>query len=240
MLIRALIVVLAMLNVGVALWWITQGGAAPAVPVPAARAGVATLELLPTPAAAPVPGPPLEAAATESEPSPATATAVAETPAAPAAAAVAQQCLSLGPFADRDAAQAALERAGAQALRPRLRESAADGASNYRVMLPAAASREEAQATVKRIVEAGIGDYYVIAQGEEANAIALGQYRQREGAERRQAALVAAGFPAQLVASGGQSRWWIDATLAAGTTAAALQARSGAPGQRSLECARLR
>ena len=123
-----------------------------------------------------------------------------------------------------------------------LREVADAGATRYRVLLPPAASREEAQATVKRIVAAGVSDYYIMAQGEEANAIALGQYRNREGADRRLAALSAAGFKATMVASGGDgsAQWWLDATLADGTGAAAVRQRTGAAQQRSLECARLR
>jgi hypothetical protein len=276
MLTRALIVVLAILNLGVALWWMLRGEPAPAPPPP--TTGVAQLQLLPaganaststataaagTPAAAalddvtPAPVPPPPAAAQTPAPaaeSPA-ATAVAPAPAAapPApAAAVAQppapvpaapaQCVSLGPFTDRAAAQAAQAKAGGTLRGARLREVADAGATRYRVVLPAAASREDAQATVKRIVAAGLSDYYIIANGEEANAMALGQYRNREGAERRMAALSAAGFNARLIASGGDgsAQWWLDATLAPPADASAARQRSGAAQQRSLDCARVR
>jgi cell division protein FtsN len=266
MLTRALIVVLAILNLGVALWWMLRGEPAPAPPPP--TKGVAQLQLLPatasaptgastasTPAAAlddvtpaPVPSPPAaalaEAPAAESPaatavapaPAPAVAQAPAPMPAAPA------QCVSLGPFTDRAAAQAAQAKAGGTLRGARLREVADAGATRYRVVLPAAASREDAQATVKRIVAAGLSDYYIIANGEEANAIALGQYRNREGAERRMAALSAAGFNARLIASGGDgsAQWWLDATLAPPADASAARQRSGAAQQRSLDCARVR
>jgi len=229
MLNRFLIVVLAILNVGVALWWMAPRAPEPQPPEPA-ETGVARLELV-----AP-------------EALPATA-AVAATPAAeatepPAAAAdsTAERCLSLGPFADKARAQAAVATLGADLLRPHLREVPPRAASSYRVILPPAATREEAQATAKRIADAGFGDYFVMGQGEEANAIALGQYRSREGAERRQSALVEAGFPAQLLASGGEeaSSWWLDAAHAGTVSAAALQRRSGAQRQQVLDCARLR
>lgn len=279
MLTRALIVVLVILNLGVALWWLLRGeqvSAPPASPV-----GVAQLEVLPatqapaaaatplnaapalqdvTPTAAPVAPPQATAAAPATAVADAPApTAVASAPApapvaaapAPAAAPAAvtatptptpAHCVSLGPFADRAAAQAAQSRAGGALRGARLREVADAGATRYRVLLPPAASREEAQATVKRIVAAGVSDYYIIAQGEETNAIALGQYRNREGADRRLAALSAAGFKATMVASGGDgsAQWWLDATLADGTDAAVARQRSGAAQQRSLECARLR
>ena len=282
MLTRALIVVLAILNVGVALWWMLRGEPVPTPPAEPPT-GVARLQLLDTPnaAAAPVPSaaqpaaastaladatpaPPKPAAPTTPAPAappPAPSTAPApsnvpapstasvapavgrptETPPAPAPPAP-LQCISLGPFADRDTAMAAQGNAGTLLQRSRLREVAKPGASStYRVMLPAAASREEAQATVKRIAAAGISDYYIMAQGEDTNAIALGQYRNREGAERRMAALAAAGFSARLVGgAAGTAQWWVDAALAGQATPSAARQRSGAAQQRSLECAGLR
>jgi len=279
MLTRALIVVLVILNLGVALWWLLRGE--PVSAPPASPVGVAQLEVLPatqappaaatplnaapalqdvTPAAAPVAPPQATAAApataladapaptaVASAPAPAPVAAVPAPAAAPAAVTATPtptpaHCVSLGPFADRAAAQAAQSRAGGALRGSRLREVVDAGATRYRVLLPPAASREEAQATVKRIVAAGVSDYYIIAQGEETNAIALGQYRNREGADRRLAALGAAGFKATMVASGGDgsAQWWLDATLADGTDAAVARQRSGAAQQRSLECARLR
>jgi len=281
MLTRALIVVLVILNLGVALWWLLRGE--PASEPPASPAGVAQLEVLPstqtptttvaspdatpalqpalqdvTPASAPVAQPPVPVSApatavadtssprpAASVPAPAPVAAAPAPPAVPApitARPAPAQCVSLGPFADRTAAQAAQSRAGAALRGAKLREVADAGATRYRVLLPPAASREAAQATVKRIVAAGVSDYYIIAQGEDTNAIALGQYRNREGADRRLAALSAAGFKATMVASGGDgsAQWWLDATLADGTDAAVARQRSGAAQQRSLECARLR
>ncbi len=234
MLTRFLIVVLAILNVGVALWWLTPRAAAPE-PAEPAETGVATLELV-TPDTVP--------AATAPVPDNAAAAApAAKEAAAPASAtATSEHCLSLGPFADKEQAQAAVTALGAALLRSHLREVPPKAASSYRVFLPPAASREEAQATTKRLTDAGIGDFFIMGQGEEANAIALGQYRSREGAERRQNALAEAGFPAQLVASGGAetSSWWLDMAHAGTAQAAALQARSGAQRAQALDCARLR
>ncbi|KAG0751193.1 hypothetical protein G6F24_014552 [Rhizopus arrhizus] len=141
----------------------------------------------------------------------------------------------------RAAAPAAPGKAGNAISQVRLREQpAASGSARYRVLLPAAANREEAQATVKRIGAAGLSDYYIISQGEDINAVALGQYRNREGAERRVAAVQAAGFQPRLVASGDAGQWWLEGQLAAGTQPAQAQQRSGAAQSRSLECTRLR
>ncbi|PPT55434.1 sporulation protein [Xanthomonas arboricola] len=302
MYVRALIVVLIVLNAGVALWWALQPAPA-AVTAPPQPAGVARLEVLPStaaaspaapgeaseagmvpaaavtapsdaPAPAPAPAPastqtqtqtPTAAAAASSSidaaaakvaatsqtspqvppptkvaptPNEVAAVAIKPSPAVPTPAAAPERCASLGPYAARADADAALARLRGQATRTRVREDKDAGVSTFRVMLPNVGDRAAAQALVKRIAAAGMGDYYVIAQGED-NTIALGQYQSRERAERRQASLVGAGFPAQLLPSGtGQSRWWIDvrSTAAIGT----LQGTAGATRQRSLDCAALR
>ncbi|MBZ3927545.1 SPOR domain-containing protein [Xanthomonas citri] len=286
MYVRALIVVLIVLNAGVALWWALQPPPAPPS-APPQPTGVARLGLLPTaartgsgsaaesastapstasgPASMPTPTPQAvagpstptsaaptsattaaaeaprgaseaaaNAAATPANGVAATAAQASPTPSPPAA----ERCASLGPFAARADADAALARVRGQASRASVREDKDAGISTFRVMLPNVGDRAAAQALVKRIAAAGMGDYYVIAQGED-NTVALGQYQSRERAERRQASLVGAGFPAQLVPSGnGQSRWWIDVRTSAATSA--LQGAAGATRQRSLDCAALR
>ncbi len=282
MLTRALIVVLAILNLGVACWWLLRDAPQPPAPAPQ-PAGVAELRWVPggvdataaAEASAAAPTAPLM----EREPAAKTAVAATSVPATPAQPEVAKpqvaeatpvaaaakpvtppapapapekpvtppvaaeppRCIALGPFADRAAASSAQGKAGNVISQVRLREQpAASGSARFRVMLPAAASREEAQATVKRIVAAGLSDYYIISQGEDINAVALGQYRNREGAERRMAAVQAAGFQPRLVASGDAGQWWLEGQLAAGTQPAQAQQRSGAAQSRSLECTRLR
>ena len=267
MLTRLLIVLLAILNVGVALWWMAPR-AEPVAAVPRAEPGVATLEVLPAPAAenTAVAAPPAAAVAATAAAAPLIAAPVAAAKpaeAAPAPAAVATstvqappaeakpaepkpaaavQCASLGPYASQAQAQAALAALGADAARPRLREVPGKAANSYRVLIAPAASREEAQATAKRIVDAGFSDYFIVSQGEEANAVALGQYRNREGAERRLATLTAAGFPAKLAASGTEiaPSWWVDAAAAGTATPASLKQRAAAAQQQSLDCVRLR
>lgn len=259
MLIRFLIVALAILNLGVALWWMTPRPAPAAAP-DVRETGVATLELVPMDAvgaAAPAVPAPTGAAATPAAatpaPSPATAPdaarAAATATATPAAAVSApppppppqQQCASFGPFPSREQAQAAQAALRADLSRSQLREVQPKAAS-YRVLTAPAASREEAQAMARRIVEAGFSDYFIIAQGEDANAVALGQYRNREGAERRLATLVAAGFPARIVGNGVEAAasWWLDVAHADTASAADLHKRSGAAQRQALECARLR
>lgn len=292
MLVRALLVVLTILNLGVALWWATQPQTPPAVPMPAVPAGVATLQLVQAPApgassatttaaspaattadpdlgastaAGPTPGVPAadaprSAAVAAANTAPATvaaapsapaASAPATTPAKPASAdpqvaatdpAAAPVCLSLGPYPDRAAAEAAVATLGGGAPRPRLREVGDGDATSFRVVLPTIGGEDGIKAAVERIVAAGIRDYYPLRQGDAGNAIALGQYRSREGAERRQAELARAGFNADLIPSGGsgQPQWWLDLRASNAAQAAAVRRQLGAARQRTLDCATLR
>ncbi|WP_295921986.1 SPOR domain-containing protein [uncultured Xanthomonas sp.] len=280
MLVRALLVVLTILNLGVAVWWAMQPPTPPSVPMPAVPAGVATLQLVneapasaaaPTPpAAAPVAAPadaqgdtavaadtvgavpaqadapaaptavPATAPAAPAAPAPAPTQAQAEPAAQPAADTAV--CLSLGPYPDRDAAQAVVAALAPGAPRPRLREAADSDATSFRVILPTIGGEDGLKQATERIVAAGIRDYYPLRQGDAGNAIALGQYRSREGAERRRQELARAGFNADLIPSGGsgQSRWWLDLRTDSAAQAAALRRQLGAARQRSMDCATLR
>jgi hypothetical protein len=283
MLVRALLVVLTILNLGVALWWATQPQRPAAAPMPVLPAGVATLHLMPAsasvaqaaspapaaavavampamaaavaptvvapppvapaadvPATAAVPAITAPAAVAAGAPPPLKTPSVAAAPAAePAAPPV---CLSLGPYPDRAAAETAAAALGAAAPRPRLREVGDADATSFRVLLPTIGGEDGVKAAVDRIVAAGIRDYFPIRQGDAGNAIALGQYRSREGAERRKAELARAGFNVDLIASGGsgQSRWWLDLRTDSAAQAAALRRQLGAQRQRHLDCATLR
>lgn len=237
--IRALIVLLVVLNLGVAAWWITRPEAPPA-PLPPQPEGVPRLRLLSestapaavTPATVDTQAPaPLSVAAP-----PAATPAAAEPPSGPS------QCYSLGPFADATAANAAAARIGGQALRKRPREAPGKSASGYNVYLPPSADRDTAQALAQRIGAAGFDDYLVISSGDLTNGVALGRYRSREGAQRRQSALAAAGFAAQLQPIGqeGAAQWWLDVEAPAGIAGPQLKALAATAQSRSLDCAALR
>lgn len=228
---RALIVVLVALNLGVAAWWLLR----PAPPVPSppvSDQGGVDLKLLPMPASA-VPAT-IAAASDTATDAPLAVEATDADGAAPGDTSVAPaSCLRLGPFRDRDAAQVAQAGLGALLRDSAIQEEAAD-AAGYRVLLPPQPDRAQAQAVADRIAAAGFQDFLILRQGAEVNAIALGTYRGRETAERRAAALRAAGFPAEIHAQGasGASRWWLD-----GATADAAAVRAAFPGAQDRDCA---
>ena len=98
-----------------------------------------------------------------------------------------------------------------------------------------------AQAKALEIAGAGIKDYYVVAQGPQANAIMLGRYGGEDNAQRRIAELRAKGIEAQVQPpQDAKPQSWVDVVAAPGFGFAAAQARIGATGVRPLDCATLR
>lgn len=231
MLIRAVMVLLVVLNLGTAAWWLSRPPAPAPVP-PAQRAGVPRLKLL-SEVAKPVTTAPVAPVVAEvAPPAPAVTTEPVKLPV----------CFSLGPFADRAAADAAIAKLAAQVTRAVPREAPGRAATGYSVSMAPAADRAAAQAIAQRIGAAGFDDFLIVNTGEQANSIALGRYGSRESAERRQSALKAAGFDARIEALGaeGTAQWWLDASAPTGTAASQLRGIAGAAQSRSLDCARLR
>ena len=247
MILRAAIVFLLILNLGVAAWWLGGDGLRAVPSVSPARAEEPGLRLVDEPVAPP----PAVASATRAsaasagsskpapvEPAKAPAPAPVATATAPATATPGALCLSFGPFADaasRDAARPRLQML-AQALVAR--DAQVRSTRGWRVYMPPLASREAAQQMVERIKAAGINDWYIIANGSEANSIALGRYGSEESARRRLAQLTGKGFAARAEPLGETPpQWWLDARLPADASRATLAAI--APSQ-PLDCARLR
>ena len=197
MILRALIVLLVVINLGIAAWWAARAPVPPS-PVAEAPAGVPRLQLL---SEAPRPAPP---------PAPAPGSTVV-LPVAASVEPTPTQCFSFGPYATPAALRRAHERVQSQALLTRVREVANGQASGWRVFAPPLPSRAEAQALADRMTAAGFEDLLVMADGSEANAIALGRYRSEVAARRRQTALQAAGFTAQVAPLGDvATQGWID------------------------------
>lgn len=228
---RALIVLLLILNLGVAAWWWLRPQP-PAPPVPVQPTGVPRLQLLG------------EGARPRLSTSPPAATADganASEPEASAPAATTQlRCYAFGPFADQPAADAA--RAGLQPLVARLtlRTQAQRATGAWNVLLPPLPDRAAAQAMAQRIDAAGFKDYYVIAQGESANGIALGRFGSEDSARRHQTALQAAGFPVQVQAPAGAAvRYWLDAQATAAFDPAVARGRIAAAQAQPVDCSTL-
>ena len=238
---RALLLLLLVLNVGVAAWWLLRPADAP--PAMVAAPAAPRLRLVGEPMPAAIRSAPLSAPATLRTPAAPASVATATSPVPPATmqreavTAETTRCLRLGPFASDDALAHA--QAAVQPLATRMRTATVPASTRgWRVWLPPLADRDAAQAMAARIAAAGFSDYYVMPNGAEANSIALGRYGNEDSALRRQAQLQAAGFAAQAQALGATTRW-IDIAIPAATDDADLRANSGAAQSRALDCARL-
>lgn len=234
MILRAAIVFLLILNLGVAAWWLGGAGSR----APASVNAVDTLQPGLRLVNEPVPAAPVVASPAPASPSIPATPATAEQPVAPPAPAVATGlCLSFGPFADAAARDAVRPRLQALSQKLVARDAQARSARGWRVYLPPLASRAEAQALVERIKAGGINDWYIIANGDEANSIALGRYGSEASARRREAQLAAKGFTARAEPLGDTPpQWWLDARFAPEASRAALAAIAPS---RPLDCARL-
>jgi hypothetical protein len=226
---RALIVLLAVLNLGVAAWWLFRPEPAPAA-ADAAPSAVARLQLASErPDLRPVPAPQIPTP----DPAPGDNTA-AELPAP-------ERCLRFGPFADAAALEAARAALAPRALRLRSREEREGGGRGWRVYLPAAADRATADATAERLRASGFSDLLVVADGTEANSIALGRFTSEARAQAHATALQAAGFAARAEALGeARTTRWIELAVAADTDPAALQRSVPAARSSRIDCAGLR
>ncbi len=238
MTLRASLVLLVVLNLGVALWWALRSDAPPA-PAEEAPSGIARLQLLserPERRTASLPAP-TDAKAGTTLPETAPDTTATTPPPAPTAP---ERCFSAGPFPDTATLDAARVGLAPMASRLRSREIRENGGRGWRVYLPAAGDRTAADANAQRLRGAGFTDLVVVADGAEANSVALGRFSTEARARAHAEALQAAGFAAKAEALGEtRSRYWLD--LVAGPGFDANQARRAASGAlRGTDCAVLR
>lgn len=243
MLLRSLVILLLILNLGVITWWATRGASEVVAPV-VLPDDVPRLQLAGE--AAPAPANATTAAAVDDVDA-ATSIAPSLAPgndaAAPLAAATPvlapadpPQCHALGPFADAAARNAAQARLSGVVVRAATRD-VREVPRGWRVWMRPLADRSAANAMVARLVAAGFNDYYVIADGDEANGIALGRFGNEAGANSRAGALRAAGFEARAEPLGNALvRYWLDVMAAEGSSGEALRALVSAPRVEPRDC----
>ncbi len=201
---RALVVLLVLLNVGFAAWQLTRHE----IPVnqrAPADAGVEPLRLLTdnaTPPAAMESETELSAASTEvaaqnptTTPSAPAVVATPEATPAPVIPDTAQNsCYTVGPFADLRQAELAGQRLQATGVSSRQRVVESRANASYRVVLPPLPSKESAIQVARQLAADGIADYQVVLDDGQRNVISLGVFKDRPAASRRQAQIAALGY----------------------------------------------
>ena len=139
-----------------------------------------------------------------------------EEPETLAAAAPALYCETVGPLAEREAAEALramLEEHGAAAS---LRTASREVPSTYWVYLPPRSSREAAQDLARSLIELGIEDLYVMGEGDFRHGLSLGLFSEHERARRRVGELEALGYSPQIEARfRTQTVYWLDLAMPA-------------------------
>lgn len=193
---RAAIVLLLCMNLGVGAWW-TWHREAPPVRLPATESGIASLKLL-----------------SEAEPR-ASAALPVEMDAAPEPLGAATHCLSLGPFQTPADLRHAMNLLIPVVGRIQFRELPATAVRGYRVFLPAAGSREQALKTARDLAAKGISDYYVVTAGEQQNTVSLGVFHDLGNAKQRHDALAALGYNTIMEPrTEDVPQWWVDIATA--------------------------
>ena len=202
MLMRALLVLLVVLNAGVAAWWALHDDTP--IPTPASlTADVPALQLVDAGRAVPV---------------------------APAPPTASLRCFRFGPFTNPAAFAAARTAIAREVAWTATGEQVTGVPRAWRVVLPQP-DRATATATAARIGAAGFGDFLVLPDGgADANTIALGRYRSEAAARERVASLAKAGFDARAEPVGGRVVQWLDvAAPPAFAPASATLGLTGAP-----------
>lgn len=240
MIARMLLVLLVVLNLGVAAWWALHRAAPPPASPPLDRA-IPTLELMRGADAAPrtnVATSPIESPIPE--PAPPTVATIEPDAAAPAAPPSAPVCARFGPYTDEASAQTARGRLVMPGVQAAVRSVGNTNARGYNVFMSPLATREAAVAMAERLRAAGFNDLVLRNEGEAANGIALGRFGSETNARRHQAALQAKGFSAEVAPVGGDAaavRYWLEVTAPAGFDINAQRARVGAAQGQARNCA---
>lgn len=194
MLPRALFVLLLLMNLGVAAWWMLRTPPPLALP-PASEPEIPPLRLLSE----------LERA------DPDTPVPELAEPRVTSADLASLRCVEIGPFLTQADLRRAVNALTPQAERIQFRETRVLTNRGHWVFLPAQPSREAALAAARELSAKGLRDYYVVTAGERENTISLGLFRDLSNAEQRRDQVRAAGLEPELQPRTDEiPNYWID------------------------------
>ncbi len=107
-------------------------------------------------------------------------------------------CFALGPFQTQTDLLRAFNAMAPFVAQSRQRQEVQTIDRGFWVYLQAVSTREEALNLARDLSLAGLKDYYVVTAGDRENTVSLGLFREEANALRRQSALLALGFDAQM------------------------------------------
>lgn len=142
------------------------------------------------------------------------------------------RCYSLGPFGDKASANAMATVFEQRDVKASLRKIQQTQVTGYWIYLPSYPSTAAATAATRKLGAKGLHDYYIVAAAPNANAISLGLFRERSGAERRLARVRGMGFKPRLqVRTSVNELYWLDyRDPGNGAISSALWAKAGGKG----------
>jgi hypothetical protein len=192
---RALVVLLAALNLCV-LGWLYLQPPAQLPPSPQSDEGVAPLVLL---------------GERTSENMEQTARLVAAERRDPVNNPAGVYCARLGPFIAAEQAKTLLTAIAPQVARVQVREEAVKRSRGFWVYLTGYDDRTAALAAARQLSAGGVRDYYVVTAGEQENTISLGVFKDTLNANHRRAEIQALGFyPKVQERSDSGTQYWIE------------------------------
>lgn len=121
-------------------------------------------------------------------------------------------CYVAGPYADELDARHLLARAAALSLSGRINtvEIATGEPAEYWVLVPPRASRAEAMRVLRELQQRSY-DSYIVTQGDLAEAVSLGLFRNKESAYRLQKSIESYDIPAEVRVMNKASReYWVE------------------------------
>ncbi len=120
--------------------------------------------------------------------------AAVEPPATGAIARGPLKCYTLGPFKQREEANALMASMVKKGIKPALRTAKSKEPAKYWVYLPSFPTREKAIEAVDRLQALGFDDFYIVADPRHNNAISLGLFSRKSGSRQRVRDLKEMGF----------------------------------------------
>ena len=129
----------------------------------------------------------------------------------PSAAFIESSCYALGPFAAESALKSVSSMLGALGIESLKRHETRRELNGFWVYIPPLPSRAEARKVVSMLKERGVKDYLIVPKGVKKNAISLGFFRTREGAQQHKAHMQTLGLaPVMDESYKDSSGFWLD------------------------------